>query len=115
MQKALSGKIDFRNDYLSNLNALIGKVSFTEDQFINNFDTFMKTINSKRSERFKGKYYLRVYLKSSEGPAFRLHHQLVDPRDENYFMNSLKKYRKFDIRSTLQVDEQIIEKQRLKI
>ena len=89
----------------SNLNALIGKVSFTDDQFINNFDTFMKTIDSKRSERFKGKYYLKVYLKSSNGPSFRLHPQFVDPRDDNYFMNSIKKYKKFDIRSTLEVKE----------
>ena len=59
----------------------------------------MKTIDSKRSERFKGKYYKFAYLKCSEGPSFRLHPQILDPREDFYFMNHLKRFKTFNLRS----------------
>lgn len=101
----LAGKIDFQNDMKSNIQTYLAKISFTDEEFVGNFSTFMETINSKRNERFKGKFYLAAYLKSSEGPAFQLHPDLIDPRNHHYFMHNLKKYYDFDLQSFLDEPE----------
>jgi hypothetical protein len=99
LKKALSGKIDFRNDKFSHLNTVIAKVSFDENQFIENFKAFMSNIDERRNNRFRGKYYICAYLKSSEGPAFRLHPELMDPRSDSYFIRNLEEFRNYDFKS----------------
>ena len=94
--KVLSGKVDFRNDSYGHLNSMVAKLSFTEDQFAENLDAYLKMIASKKSAKFKGTFYQAAYIKSTEGPSFRLAMNMIDPALEHYFMNELDHYKALD-------------------
>jgi hypothetical protein len=102
LKKSLSGKVDFRNDSMANLNSMIGKVSFTEEEFAYNLDTFLTTVDSRRSEKFRGEFFKNVYIKSTEGPSFQLMIDYVDPRSKTYFIHNMNELLDFDLRSNIE-------------
>ena len=95
LKLAQAGKVDFRNNTEGNILVPLGKLSFSEDQFVANLDSFMKTISDKRPEKFKGKLYKAAYLKSTVGQNVRMHVPLLDPKSDLYFMRHLEKYQNF--------------------
>lgn len=74
------GKISFRVDKASNLQATIGKASFTAEQLAENYGALFDEIQRLKPSAAKGKYVKKVTLSSTSGPGI-----LVDETvEKNY-------------------------------
>lgn len=65
-----AGKIEFRNDANGNVQAAVGKLSFTEGDLKANVDAFLEHIRAMRPPTVKGVYVENVAISASMSPAF---------------------------------------------
>lgn len=73
------GQVNFRVDKQGNIHAGIGKISFTDDQIKENFETFIKAINKHKPAASKGKYIKNAALSLTMSPSMNLDNQeLID-------------------------------------
>jgi len=68
------GKITFRVDKHSNLHLIIGKVSFSPDQLIDNYAAVLDEVLRAKPSASKGKYLKKVAITTTMGPGIQ-----VDP------------------------------------
>jgi large subunit ribosomal protein L1 len=66
------GKVEYRVDKEGNISVLFGKVSFKEEQLIENLTTLMDLIRKARPAAVKGHYMNNVVLSTTMGPGIRL-------------------------------------------
>lgn len=64
-----AGKVEFRNDSGGNVHAVLGKLSFTPEQLIDNTKAFMKYIESLKPHAIKGIYIRNISLATTMGPG----------------------------------------------
>ncbi len=74
IQEAKAGRVEFRNDKTANIHVPIGKVSFSEQQLLDNMAAVMDTIRRVRPASTKGTYVRRVVVSTTMGPGIK-----VDP------------------------------------
>lgn len=67
-----AGKIEYRNDAAGNVQAAIGKISFSEDDLRANVEAFIEHIRSMRPNSVKGPYITGVTISPTMGPGVRL-------------------------------------------
>ncbi len=67
-----AGKIEYRLDKSNIIHVPVGKVSFTEEQLGENFQTIIDAINKARPAALKGQYLRSVTLTSTMGPGVKL-------------------------------------------
>lgn len=67
-----AGKIEYRLDKTNIIHVPIGKVSFTEEQLADNFQTLMDAIIKARPSALRGQYLKSVVMASSMGPGVKL-------------------------------------------
>lgn len=72
VKDAKGGQVEFRADKTGNVNAGVGKASFTEDQLAANVAAFLDAINRARPSGVKGTYIKKATLSSTMGPGVRL-------------------------------------------
>lgn len=70
----MGGKIAFRCDDTGNVHALIGRVSFSDEQLIANATTLLEAVKKAKPSESKGTYLLGASVASTMGPAVK-----VDP------------------------------------
>lgn len=68
------GKIEFRVDRHANLHFIIGKVSFSERQLIENYAAAVDEVLRLKPSAAKGRYLKKVVFSTSMGPGIQ-----VDP------------------------------------
>ena len=66
------GRVEFRVDRTSNLHVPIGKVSFTEQQLMENLAALMDVIVRARPASVRGRYIRRMTMASTMGPGIKL-------------------------------------------
>ena len=66
------GKISYRVDKNGNLHLILGKVSFTTDSLINNYNELFKHIVKQKPAAIKGKFIKNIALSSTMGPGISL-------------------------------------------
>lgn len=66
------GKLAYKNDDTANVHALIGKMSFTNEHLIENFNMFIETIKKNKPTAAKGIFIKNVVLSSTMGPGIRV-------------------------------------------
>ena len=69
---AKQGRVEFRLDRTSLLHAPIGKVSFDEDQLIENLATLVGEVQKAKPSGAKGNFIKTMYLTTTMGPSIRL-------------------------------------------
>jgi large subunit ribosomal protein L1 len=69
VREVKAGKIEFRVDKAGNIQAPIGKVSFTHEQLEQNFGAFMDQIVRSKPSAAKGVYIRNVAISSTMGPG----------------------------------------------
>jgi large subunit ribosomal protein L1 len=69
---AKGGQVQFRADKTGNVNAGVGKASFTEDALLANVNAFIEAINKARPTGVKGTYIKKATLSSTMGPGVKL-------------------------------------------
>ena len=67
-----AGKIEYRLDKTNIIHVPVGKVSFTEEQLADNFQTIMGAIIKAKPASAKGQYLKRVTLASTMGPGVKV-------------------------------------------
>lgn len=69
IEQIKAGKIEFRADKQGIVHAPIGKVSFTEDKLVQNFQTLMDALVKAKPASAKGQYLKTVVVSSAMGPG----------------------------------------------
>jgi large subunit ribosomal protein L1 len=72
VKDAKGGQVQFRADKTGNVNAGVGKASFTEDALLANVNAFIEAINKARPSGVKGTYIKKATLSSTMGPGVKL-------------------------------------------
>jgi len=70
-----AGKIEFRVEKNGIVHVGIGKLSFEENQIIENFNTFIETIAKLKPSSLKGIYIKKISLSSTMGPGFKINNE----------------------------------------
>lgn len=73
-----AGKIDFKVDKTGIIHTSIGKVSFNENQIIENAKVFMNTIMKLRPSSTKGTYLKSLYLSSTMSAGIKIDTKSID-------------------------------------
>jgi large subunit ribosomal protein L1 len=72
VRETKAGKIEFRVDKAGNVQAAIGKVSFSLESLETNFNAFMDQIIRSKPASSKGVYVRNVSISSTMGPGVRI-------------------------------------------
>ena len=67
-----AGKIEYRLDKANIIHCPIGKVSFSEEQLVQNFDALMGAIIKAKPSTLKGQYLRSVTISSTMGPGVKV-------------------------------------------
>jgi len=67
-----AGKIEYRTDAGGNVQALVGKLSFSDADLEENINTFVKHIMNSRPSSAKGEFVEKVSVSSTMGPGIML-------------------------------------------
>ncbi|MBP3919976.1 MAG: 50S ribosomal protein L1 [Bacilli bacterium] len=66
------GRVEYRTDTYGNIQALIGKVSFSDEALLENLNAFVSVIIKSKPSVVKGAYVKNVVLTSTMGPGVKL-------------------------------------------
>ncbi|MBL7999731.1 MAG: 50S ribosomal protein L1 [Candidatus Kapabacteria bacterium] len=75
VKEVKAGKIEFRVDKAGNVQAAIGKCSFSAQQLADNLNTVFGSIMRAKPSTAKGKYIKSIALSSTMGPGVRVSEQ----------------------------------------
>lgn len=67
-----AGRVEYRTDSFGNVHGIIGKVSFTEEQLVENLNAFVAAILKVKPATVKGDYIKNVSVTSTMGPGIRI-------------------------------------------
>ena len=67
-----AGRIEFKVDRYGNIHALVGKVSFTFEQIVENIKTVIDQIVRLKPASAKGNYIQNITISSTMGPGIKL-------------------------------------------
>lgn len=67
-----AGKIEYRTDKAGNVQAPIGKVSFTEEQLLANYITLADTLIKVKPSGAKGQYMKTITISTTMGPGVKV-------------------------------------------
>ena len=66
------GRVEYRTDTYGNVQVIIGKVSFTEEQLIENMNAFVSLILKTKPSVVKGTYVKNISIASTMGPGIKI-------------------------------------------
>ncbi len=72
IQEIKAGKIEYRLDKANIIHCPIGKVSFTEDQLMQNYTALMDAIVKAKPSTVKGQYLKSISMATTMGPGVRI-------------------------------------------
>jgi len=72
VEETKKGKVNYRTDSYGNIHGIIGKVSFTEEQLVENLKAFVETIIKIKPTTVKGVYIKNISVSSTMGPGIKL-------------------------------------------
>ncbi len=76
VEKAVSevkaGRVEYRTDSFGNVHGIIGNVKFTDEQLLDNLNTFMGVLIKAKPSTVKGEYVKNISLASTMGPGIKV-------------------------------------------
>ena len=66
------GRVEYRTDSYGNVQVIIGKVSFTEEQLLENMNAFVSLILKTKPSVVKGTYVKNIAISSTMGPGIKV-------------------------------------------
>jgi len=70
-----AGKVEFRNDAGGNIHSVVGKVSFSTADLVDNINAMVNQIRKMKPQTSKGAYFRKIVLKATMTPAVQLNIQ----------------------------------------
>jgi len=72
VKEVKQGRIEYRTDSFGNVHTIIGKVSFTNEQLIENLNAFVSMIIKTKPSVVKGTYVKNVSVSTTMGPGIKI-------------------------------------------
>jgi large subunit ribosomal protein L1 len=69
VSESKAGKIEYRTDKAGNVQAPIGKVSFTDEQLLENYIALAETLVKVKPSGAKGQYMKTITMSTTMGPG----------------------------------------------
>ena len=66
------GMIEYKTDSYGNVHSILGKVSFKDENLLENLTYFVKTINGLRPTSVKGEFIKSISISSTMGPGIKI-------------------------------------------
>jgi len=67
-----AGRVEYRTDSFGNVHGIIGKVSFTDEQLLENLNSFVAAILKVKPSTVKGDYIKNISVTSTMGPGIKI-------------------------------------------
>jgi len=72
VSEIMKGRMEYRTDKLGQIHNIFGKVSFSEDQLVENLNAFLKAVNDAKPAAVKGTFMKSISVTTSMGPGINL-------------------------------------------
>jgi large subunit ribosomal protein L1 len=72
------GRVEYRTDSFGNVHVIIGKVSFTEKQLLENLVAFISLIFKTKPSTVKGEYIKNISISTTMGPGIKISQNSFD-------------------------------------
>ncbi len=72
VEEIKAGKVEYRAEKAGIVHASIGKVSFTDEQLIENFNTLQDVLAKAKPSSAKGTYFKSVAVTTTMGPGVKI-------------------------------------------
>jgi large subunit ribosomal protein L1 len=72
IQEIKAGKVEFRVDKTAIVHAPVGKMSFSDENLLDNLRTLIETVLKAKPAAAKGKYVKSIAISSTMGPGIRI-------------------------------------------
>ena len=72
VEEVKQGRIEYRTDSYGNVHTIIGKVSFTEKQLLENLEAFVSLILKTKPSVVKGTYVKNISVSTTMGPGIKI-------------------------------------------
>ena len=72
VEEVKAGRVEYRTDSYGNIHAIIGKVSFSDEDLLANLDAFVTHIIKLRPATVKGDYVKNISVASTMGPGIKV-------------------------------------------
>ena len=72
VEETKGGKVEYRADSFGNIHGVIGKVSFSEKDLLENLNAFVAAILKVRPATVKGEYVKNISIASTMGPGIKV-------------------------------------------
>lgn len=66
------GRVEYRTDSYANVHAIVGKVSFSDADLIDNINAFVNVIIKSKPQAAKGTYMKNIAISSTMGPGIKI-------------------------------------------
>ena len=78
VKEVKGGRVEYRTDSYGNVHVLVGKVSFTEEQLLENIKAFVSLIMKSKPSVVKGEYIKNISVSSTMGPGIKIDSKSFD-------------------------------------
>ena len=78
VKEVKGGRVEYRTDSYGNVHVLVGKVSFTEEQLLENIKAFVSLIMKSKPAVVKGEYIKNISVSSTMGPGIKIDSKSFD-------------------------------------
>lgn len=72
VEEVKKGRVEYRTDSFGNVHALIGKVSFSEEDLLDNLTTFVSLIIKSKPSVVKGAFVKNISVSATQGPGIKV-------------------------------------------
>ena len=72
VEEVKKGRVEYRTDSFGNVHAMIGKVSFKEEDLLENLNAFVTLIAKSKPAVVKGTYIKNISIASTMGPGIKI-------------------------------------------
>jgi large subunit ribosomal protein L1 len=78
VKESKAGKIEFKVDKTGNVNSAVGKVSFQNEQLVENLRSLLQAILRSKPASAKGNFFRSLYVSTTMGPGLKINMQSLE-------------------------------------